>query len=66
LNALISFFSPQTLKLIRYIRNQKWIILIDSGRTYNLIHHCIFQEFNCYIQLVNNIQVILKWNIIST
>jgi hypothetical protein len=23
LNALISFFSPQTLKLIRYIRNQK-------------------------------------------
>jgi hypothetical protein len=33
LNALTSFSSPQTLKLIGYIKHRKVIILVDSGRT---------------------------------
>jgi hypothetical protein len=40
-NALTSFSTPQTLKLIGYIKHQKVIILIDSGRTHNFIHRRI-------------------------
>jgi hypothetical protein len=44
LNALTSFFAPQTLKIIGYIKNRKVIIIIDSGITHNFIHRCISQE----------------------
>jgi hypothetical protein len=41
LNALTSFSTPQTLKLISYIKHRKVIILVDSGNTHNFIHHRI-------------------------
>jgi hypothetical protein len=41
LNALTDFSTPQTLKLISYIKHQKVIILVDSGNTYNFIHRHI-------------------------
>jgi hypothetical protein len=59
LNALTGFSAPQTLKLIGYIKNQKVIILIDSGSTHNFIHRCIAQETHCYIHAVNNFQIII-------
>jgi hypothetical protein len=49
LNSLTGFSTPQTLKLIGYIKHQKVIILIDSGSTHNFIHRCISQETNFYI-----------------
>jgi hypothetical protein len=61
LNSLKRFSSPQTLKLIGYIKHQKVIILIDSGNIHNFIHHCIAQETNCYIRAVNNFQIIIQW-----
>jgi len=54
LNVLTSFFAPQTLNLIGYIKNWKLIILLDSGSTHNFIHRRISQEVNCYIYVVNN------------
>jgi hypothetical protein len=59
LNALTGFSVPQTLKLIGYIKHQKVIILIDSGRTHNFIHHRIAQETHCYIHVVNNFQIMI-------
>jgi hypothetical protein len=59
LNALIDFFSPQTLELIGYIKHRKFIILVDSGGTLNFIHCCRAQEFNCYIRVVNNFQIMI-------
>jgi hypothetical protein len=59
LNALTSFSTPQTLKLIGYIKHRKVIILIDSGRTHNFIHRCISQETNCYICVINNFQIMV-------
>jgi hypothetical protein len=59
LNALTGFFAPQTLKLIGYIKYRKVIILLDSGRTHNFIHHHIAQETNCYILVVNNFQIMI-------
>jgi hypothetical protein len=44
LNALTGFSTPQTLKLIGYIKNIKFIILIDSGSTHNFIHHHIAKK----------------------
>jgi hypothetical protein len=54
LNDLSRFSSPQTFKLIGYIKHQKVIILVDGGSTHNFIHHRITQETNCYIYVVNN------------
>jgi hypothetical protein len=59
LNALTGFSTPQTLKLIGYIKHRKSIILLDSGRTHNFIHRHIAQETNCYICAVNNFQIMI-------
>jgi hypothetical protein len=59
LNALTSFSSPKTLKVISYIKHQKVIILVDSGSTHNFIHRCIAQETHCYIHVVNNFQIMI-------
>jgi hypothetical protein len=59
LNALTDFSTPQTLKLISYIKNRKVIILVDSGSTHNFIHHRISQETHCYIHVVNNFQIMI-------
>jgi hypothetical protein len=59
LNALTRFSAPQTLKLFGYIKTRKVIIIVDSGRTHNCIHRCISQEFNCYICVVNNFQIMI-------
>jgi hypothetical protein len=59
LNALTGFSTPQTLKLIGYIKHRKVIILVDSGSTHNFIHRCIAQETHCYIREVKNFQIML-------
>jgi hypothetical protein len=59
LNALTGFSTPQTLKLIDYIKHRKVIILVDSGSTHNFIHRHIAQETHCYIHAVNNFQIMI-------
>jgi hypothetical protein len=59
LNALTGFSAPQTLKLIGYIKQQKVIILVDSGSTHNYIHCHIAHETHCYIHAVNNFQIMI-------
>jgi hypothetical protein len=61
LHALTGFSTPQTLKLIGYIKHRKVIILVDSGNTHNFIHCHIAQEINCYIHVsVNNFQIMIS------
>jgi hypothetical protein len=59
LHALTGFSSPQTLKIIGYIKHHKVIILVDSGNTHNFIHHRIAQETNCYICVINNFKIMI-------
>jgi hypothetical protein len=59
LNALTSFSTPQTLKLINHIKHWKVIILVDSGSTHNFIQCHISQETHCYIHAVNNFQIMI-------
>jgi hypothetical protein len=59
LNALTRFSTPQTLKLIGYIKHWKVMILVDSGSTHNFIHCRIAQETHCYIHVVNNFQIMI-------
>jgi hypothetical protein len=60
LNVLNAFSTPQNLKIIGYIKRQKFIILVDSGRTHNFIHRRISQETNCYICFINNFQIMIS------
>jgi hypothetical protein len=60
LNAPTRLSAPQTLKLIGYIKNQKVIILVDSGITHNFIHCHIAQETNFYICAFNNFQIMIS------
>jgi hypothetical protein len=60
LNSLTGFSTPQTLKLISYIKNRKVIMLMDNGSTHNFIHRCISQEFNWYIRVINNFQIMIS------
>jgi hypothetical protein len=55
LNALTGFCSPQTLKLIGYIKHRKVTILVDSGNTHNFSHRCLSQEANLYIYAIKKI-----------
>jgi hypothetical protein len=50
----------QNLNLIGYIKNQKVIILIDSGNTHNFIHRHISQETHFYIHAVNNVDIMIS------
>ena len=59
LNALTRFSTPQTLKLIGYIKHWMVIILVDSGSTHNFIHCCISQETHCYIHAINKFQIMI-------
>jgi hypothetical protein len=59
LNALTGFYTPQTIKLIGYIKQKKFIILVDSGSTHNFIHRRLAQEINFYICVVNNFQIMI-------
>jgi hypothetical protein len=59
LNSLTSISTPQTLKLIGYIKHKKAIILVDSGNTHNFIHCRFSQEINFYICAVNNFQIMI-------
>jgi hypothetical protein len=59
LNVLIGLSSPQTLKLIGYIKHRKVIILVDSGNTHNFIHRRIAQKTHIYIHAVNTFQIMI-------
>jgi hypothetical protein len=56
LHTLTSFSSPQTIKMIGYIKHKKIIILVGSGSTHNFIHCRLSQEVNYYICVINNFQ----------
>jgi len=51
LHVLIDISSPQTLKLVGYIKHNKLFILIDSNNTHNFIHCWVTQETHFYIHV---------------
>jgi hypothetical protein len=59
LHALTGISSPQTLKLIGYIKHQKVIILIDSGNTHNLFIIKFLKRPIAYIHAVNKFQIMI-------
>jgi hypothetical protein len=60
LNDLTGFYSPQTLKLIGYIKDQNFIILSDSGINHNFIQRHISQETHCYILAFDKFQIMIS------
>jgi hypothetical protein len=51
--------TPQTLKLMGYIKHQKVIVLVDNGNTHNFIHKTVVEEAHCFVHLVHNFQIMI-------
>jgi hypothetical protein len=58
-HALVGVSTPQTLKIIGYIKKQKIIVLVDSGSTHNFIDKILAKHLNCFVYLVENFQVLV-------
>jgi len=59
LHALLGFSTPQTLKLIGYIKHYKVIVLIDSDNTHNFIHRRVTQDIHRYVCSISNFQFMI-------
>jgi hypothetical protein len=59
LHALSSISTPQTLKLVGYIKHQKFIILVDCGSTHNSIHKRVAKETHYFVHQVPNFQIMI-------
>jgi len=59
LNVLSGFLTPQTLKLISYIKHHKVIVLIDIGNTHKFIHRRVTQDTHCYICPISIFQIMI-------
>jgi hypothetical protein len=58
-NALDGINTPQTLKIERYIKKKKVIVLIDFDNTHNLIHYKLAKSLNWFIYPAPNFQVMM-------
>jgi len=59
LHALSSFCTPQTLKLIRYMKKNKVIVSIDGIKTHDFIHKRVVEETHCYVHAIPNFQIMI-------
>jgi hypothetical protein len=59
IHALVGITSPQTLKLVGYIKHMKVIVLIDNDHTHNFIHCLVVEETHCYVHVVHNFQIMI-------
>lgn len=51
--------TPQTLKIEGSIKNQKVMVLIDSGSTYNFINKKLVEQLNCFPYPIKNFPVMI-------
>jgi ribosomal protein S17 len=51
--------SPQTLKLISYIKHQKVIVLIENNNNHNFIHRRVAKETRCCARHIPNFQIMI-------
>ena len=58
-HALARIYTPQTLKIKRYIKKRKVTMLIDCGSTHNFIHYKLAKSINCFIYLTPEFQVMI-------
>jgi len=52
LHAFVDFFTPKTLNIVGYIKNQKVIVLIDLGSIHNFIDQILVEHLICFVYLV--------------
>ena len=59
LHPLVGISAPQMLKLQRYIKLHKAVVLVYSGSTHNFIHKRVVEETKFYVHLVSNFQIMI-------
>jgi hypothetical protein len=58
-HAFAGLSTPQTLKIVGYIKKQKVTILIDLGRTHNFIDKRLAESLNCFVYPMINFPVLV-------
>ena len=58
-HALSGFTTPQTLKVVGFLKKQKVIVLIDSGSTHNFINKILATLLIFYISLAQPFQFLI-------
>ena len=58
-HALARISMPQVIKIERYIKIKKVIMLINFGSTHNFIHYKLAKILNCFMYLALEFQVMI-------
>jgi len=59
MNSLEDIDMPKTIKVVRYINNQNFIVLIDLGSTHTFINKNMVYKLNCVTHPFINFQVVI-------
>ena len=58
-DALVGLSTPQTMKIVGYIKKQKVIVLIYLGSTHNFIDKRLIEHLNYFVYSMTNFQVLV-------
>ena len=59
LHTLLGIFAPQTLKIKIYIKHHPLVVLINSGKTHNVINQSKVMVVHCFVHPINNFQILI-------
>jgi hypothetical protein len=59
MHALSGISTPQTLKLMGYIKHWKFIVLVDSGSDHNFTRKRVKKETHFFVHLVHKFQIMI-------
>ena len=59
IHALVGLSSPETLKIVGYIKKKMVIFIMDSSRTHNFIDKILAESLNCFVYPVANFQFLV-------
>jgi hypothetical protein len=60
IHPLVGLSMSQTLKIIGYIKNQKVIVLDDSGSTHNFVDKILVKHLNCFVYPITIFKYLLQ------
>jgi hypothetical protein len=60
-HALFDISTPKTLKIQRYIKNKKVIVLMDSGSTHNFVSYKLEKYRNCFVYIAPTFQAMIAY-----
>lgn len=59
IHALQGISTPQTMKLIDFVKKYKFIFIVTNRSTRNFVHERVVEETHCVVNLVHNFQIMI-------